>query len=464
MEASSLRPPSLLPPSPPQSSPPISPHDGPRLPRPAGCRAPGPGGLGLGGELARGGAMAGARGSAVRPRGGGPGRGRGPGEGGEEEAPRLGGEQPGISRAAGEGAGPRRPRAAAWRVDLGRLLRMWAAIKAAQTGAGGAAMLEEAGRAPWDPPGWLLDEARLAAPLANWERPNLIELALPGVRPNSLARVGPQQLEDREISALLLPPPSPRARKGLRDGKTKSEGRKLMKRTKSTVVRVEKLVRPARGVGRTAEQGGGVQTPGASAALTLGESLSLGPVGFGGRSPPSLPPRCSSGRVPEASEGYCCPPARSYSLPCPICSQEEDLLFDYGDASRSFVAGSSPEEVTEGLGMPGLGPSSPLDLVQGESEGFNPGCGAVSSSAAATPVLLNKLPVERGALVEGPSEAQYLDARYLDARCDSAHRLLDSTVALLLPARSSLPALLTPRGRPPGTHRPGVVCPEDLRS
>merc|ERR1712224_223444 len=197
--------------------------------------------------------------------------------------------------------------------------------------------------------------------------------ALPGVRPNSLARVGPQQLEDREISALLLPPPSPRARKGLRDGKTKSEGRKLMKRTKSTVVRVEKLVRPARGVGRTAEQGGGVQTPGASAALTLGESLSLGPVGFGGRSPPSLPPRCSSGRVPEASEGYCCPPARSYFLPCPICSQEEDLLFDYGDASRSFVAGSSPEEVTEGLGMPGLGPSSPLDLVQGESEGFNPG-------------------------------------------------------------------------------------------
>merc|ERR1712118_585088 len=102
-----------------------------------------------------------------------------------------------------------------------------------------------------------------------------------------------------------------------------------------------------------------------------------------------------------------------------------DLLFDYGDASRSFVAGSSPEEVTEGLGMPGLGPSSPLDLVQGESEGFNPGCGAVSSSAAATPVLLNKLPVERWALVEGPSEAQSLAALFLAARCDSAHRLLD---------------------------------------
>merc|ERR1711924_244030 len=92
--------------------------------------------------------------------------------------------------------------------------------------------------------------------------------------------------------------------------------------------------------------------------------------------------------------------------------------------------------------------------VQGESEGFNPGCGAVSSSAAAIPVLLNKLPVERGALVEGPSEAQYLDAR-----CDSAHRLLDSTVALLLPARSSLPALLTPRGRLPRRTAPASSAP-----
>ena len=344
-------------------------------------------------------------------------------------------------RAAG-GAGAPGPRAAAWRRELGRLLRMWAAVKAAQAGAGGGAagLLEEAGRAPWDPPSWLLEEAENEAPLAVWGRARLLELTLAVTRMNGVANAWPEQLQPREIPSLL--DLGPWARKGLRNGKTKGEWRNL-KRAKSGGPRLEKSARPAREAGRFAEQGGGagLQPPGASTALPLGESFSLAPGEFGGLGSASQPPLSSCERLWKVGDGACCQPARSFSLPCPVCSQEEDLLFDYGDASRSLVVGSRPGEVTEGLGAP----APHLDFLGDRSGECSPGKSTVSSSSAATPLPLNKLPG-----LQPPEGAPCnFDARYLDARCDSATQLLDNTAALLLP------------GRPPGTRSPAMACPED---
>lgn len=352
---------------------------------------------------------------------------------------------PGAEAARGGGA-PAGPRTAAWRWDLGRLLRMWAAVKVAQAGVGGgAALLEEAGRAPWDPPRWLLEEAENAAPLADWGRSRLLELALAVARPNGGANIWPKQLEPKGNPSLLDLGPWTRKDRGLRNGKMKGDWRNL-KRAKSTGVRLEKSVRPVREALRVAErgEGAGQQPPGASTALSLGERCSLAPGEFRGLGSASQPPRFSRGRVWEVGDGHCCPPVRSYSLPCPVCSKEEDLLFDYGDASRSLVVGSRPGEVTEGLGpdRPGLVPALPLDLVGGGSGECSPGYSTVSSSSAATPLRLNELPGLQGAPCN-------FDARYLDARCDSATLLLDNTAALLLP------------GRPPGTRSPAIMCPED---